>query len=62
LIYPETYKILKSGNLLIDHRIKALFLSGSRGLANSFNTDSDIDITMVLDTELFKNPETLKKN
>ena len=58
---PETYKILKSGNLVVDEKIKAVFLSGSRGPANSFKTNSDIDITMILDNELINNPENCEE-
>jgi len=29
---PITYKIIESGNLLIDNRVKAVFISGSSGL------------------------------
>jgi predicted nucleotidyltransferase len=53
---PQTYKILTSGGLLIDDRIKAVFISGSRGPAGGFRPDSDIDISLVLDREKISNP------
>ena len=54
---PITYKIIESRNLLIDNRVKAVFISGSRGSADSFTNDSDIDIGLILDRERVPYPE-----
>jgi len=48
---PITYKIIESRNLLIDNRVKAVFISGSRGSADSFTKDCYLDIGRIVDRE-----------
>lgn len=47
---PQTYSILKSSNLTVHACVSRLILHGSRGLANCFRVDSDIDLSLIVDT------------
>lgn len=44
---PETFAILCSANLIIHENVSRIILHGSRGLANRFRPDSDIDLSLV---------------
>jgi len=46
---PETFAILCSSNLTIHENVSHIILHGSRGLANRFRPDSDIDLSLMAD-------------
>jgi hypothetical protein len=57
-ILPETGSLLASGHLVIHPRVRAVVLSGSRGLRGGNRADSDIDLSLIVDVgELLPGPE-----
>jgi hypothetical protein len=48
-VLPETYALLRSSNLTVHPRVRSIVLHGSRGLANRYRLDSDIDLSLVVD-------------
>lgn len=51
LCLPETYQILRSGNLTVADAVYQVTLEGSRGLAGGYRADSDIDLTLIVDAK-----------
>ena len=51
---PDTNKLLIESNLAVDECITKITLHGSRGLAGNSRPDSDIDLTLVVDTDHFQ--------
>ena len=47
---PATDALLRSANLMIHPRVSRIILHGSRGLAGSYRPDSDIDLSLIVDT------------
>lgn len=47
---PATYDLLKSSNLVINESVAAIILHGSRGLAGGARPDSDIDLSLIVDS------------
>ncbi len=47
---PETYALLKTANLTIHPAVTRITLEGSRGLAGRYRPDSDIDLTLIVDS------------
>lgn len=47
---PETYALLKSANLTVHPSVSRIILHGSRGLAGNHRPDSDIDLSLIVDT------------
>ena len=45
---PDTQSILHSGNLVIHPAVSQITLHGSRGLADTPRTDSDIDLSLLI--------------
>jgi hypothetical protein len=50
LLLPETYEIVASSNLTAHSAVRSVVLSGSRGLGGSPRTDSDIDLSFVVES------------
>jgi len=49
---PATYSLLMTANLMVDTSVSRITLHGSRGLAGGYRQDSDIDLSLVVDTDL----------
>ncbi len=47
---PETYRLLAAANLTLHPAVTRVVLSGSRGPAGGARADSDIDLTLLVDT------------
>jgi hypothetical protein len=47
---PETHALLIQANLCIHPAVERVVLHGSRGLAGSYRPDSDIDLSLLVDT------------
>jgi len=47
---PQTYEILKESNFMVHQYVCKVILTGSRGLAGDFREDSDIDLSLLVDT------------
>ena len=47
---PETYALLRSSNLILHPSVSCVVLHGSRGLAGGFRSDSDIDLSLIVNT------------
>ena len=47
---PATYALLRSSNLTVHPGVSRIFLHGSRGLAGGYRPNSDIDLSLVVDT------------
>lgn len=63
VILPETDALLRSSNLTVHPSVSSIVLHGSRGLANRYRADSDIDLSLVVDLPSeadSENPELLK--
>ncbi|MBU0491631.1 MAG: nucleotidyltransferase domain-containing protein [Chloroflexi bacterium] len=47
---PATYALLKTANLTVHPNVSRIILHGSRGLAASYRPNSDIDLSLIVDT------------
>lgn len=47
---PETYRLLASANLTLHPAVTRVVLSGSRGPAGGARADSDVDLTLIVDS------------
>ncbi len=56
---PETCSLLGSANLVLHPRVSTVTLHGSRGLGGRPRPDSDIDLSLIIDTTGVTNPERL---
>ena len=52
-IPSETQKILDQVDLIVHEAVSKITLHGSRGLAGGFRPDSDIDLTLMVDSHAF---------
>ena len=48
---PNAFEIIGSSDLTIHEAVYAVVLEGSRGLRGGFRPDSDIDLSLLIDTE-----------
>lgn len=53
-LLPETYKILTEANLTVHPYVYEVLVEGSRGPANRYRADSDIDLSLLVDTEMLR--------
>src|SRR5271157_5829880 len=53
-LLPETYRILQVSNLTVCDSVNAVVLSGSRGPKGGYRSDSDVDLTLLIDTEYLR--------
>ncbi len=63
-LLPLTYDILNESQLIVHPYIYKIVLSGSRGLSNSYREDSDIDLSLLVDSKLLNlepNPKKVLK-
>lgn len=51
-LLPITYDILSEANLVVHPYVYKIALSGSRGLSNCFREESDIDLSLLVDSQL----------
>ena len=49
-LVQETYRILRAGNLVVHPSVTAVVLGGSRGPNNCYRPDSDIDLSLIVDS------------
>jgi hypothetical protein len=59
-ILPETYALLRSSNLTVHRCVRSIVLHGSRGLANRYRPNSDIDLSLVVNLALQAHSESLQ--
>ena len=50
-LLPITYNILTEANLTVHPSVYKVILSGSRGIANCFRQNSDIDLSLLVDMQ-----------
>ena len=50
LSLPETYALITLSNLTVHPSVSRVILHGSRGLAGGYRSDSDIDLSLIVDT------------
>jgi hypothetical protein len=50
-LLPETCTLLASSNLTVHPAVSRIVLHGSRGLANNYRVDSDIDLSLIVDMQ-----------
>ncbi len=48
---PATHSLLTAANLRVDNNVSRITLHGSRGLAGDYRQDSDIDLSLIVDTD-----------
>jgi hypothetical protein len=48
-LLPVTYELLQSSNLTVHPGVVRIILHGSRGLACGFRSDSDLDLSLLVD-------------
>ena len=46
---PETHALLSSSNLALHPAVTRVILHGSRGLAGGYRSDSDLDLSLIID-------------
>jgi hypothetical protein len=46
---PETYALMLSANLIVHPHVSRVILHGSRGLKGGFRSDSDVDLSLIVD-------------
>lgn len=46
---PETFALIRSGNLILHPSVSRVTLHGSRGLSGNYRPDSDIDLSLIVD-------------
>jgi hypothetical protein len=56
-LLPETHALLLSANLTVHPSVSRVTLHGSRGLARRWRTDSDIDLSLLVDIPRFPEVE-----
>lgn len=49
-LLPATYHLLVSANLTVHPTVSRIILHGSRGLAGGYRPDSDVDLSLIVDT------------
>lgn len=54
---PETYALLKAGSLAVHDSLYAVVLHGSRGLKGGARPDSDIDLSLIVNSRTSTRPE-----
>ena len=57
---PDTYSLLKSSNLTVHASVSRVILHGSRGLANRYRANSDIDLSLIVDPTSLASPDLLR--
>ena len=50
-LLPVTHALLKSANLTVHPSVSRIIVHGSRGLADKYRPDSDVDLSLVVETE-----------
>lgn len=58
---PDTFAILKESHLTVHPYVYKVVLSGSRGLAENYREDSDIDLSLLVDTEQLNSEKDREK-
>jgi hypothetical protein len=48
-LLPVTHALLKSANLTVHNNVTRITLHGSRGLAGCYRSDSDLDLSLIVD-------------
>ncbi len=49
-LLPATFALLQAANLTVHPSVSRVILHGSRGLAGNYRSDSDIDLSLIVDT------------
>lgn len=49
-LLPGTHDILRSGHLTVHDAVRQITLEGSRGLAGGCRAESDVDLTLIVDS------------
>ncbi|MBI5667610.1 MAG: hypothetical protein HZC41_06345 [Chloroflexi bacterium] len=61
-LLPETYAIVAAGNLTVHDGVKLVVLEGSRGLDGYPRPDSDVDVSLVVDSAALPADEPAREN
>lgn len=56
---PETYALVMSSGLMVHPSVSAVVLHGSRGLAEGYRLDSDIELSLIIDVPQDMNTERM---
>ncbi len=51
-LLPETYEILRASSLTVHDAVYGVALEGSRGLRGGFRPDSDLDLSLLVDSRI----------
>lgn len=57
VLLPETHALLCSANLVVHPAVARIVLAGSRGPAGGYRPDSDVDLSLVVETRLLPSDE-----
>ncbi|HEX2907010.1 MAG TPA: nucleotidyltransferase domain-containing protein [Phototrophicaceae bacterium] len=60
-LLPETYALLAAANLTVHDGVKIVVLEGSRGLQGRPRPDSDVDLSLVVDTTRLPSDEPARE-
>ena len=58
---PETYELLRSGNLAVHPNVTKITVHGSRGPAAGYGDGSDIDLSWIVETSAAKNSHEIEQ-
>jgi hypothetical protein len=58
-LLPTTYTLLRSANLIVHPLVSKIVLHGSRGLAGGHRSNSDVDLSLVVDVPKGQRTESL---
>ena len=47
---PETYALIRSADLMVHPAVSRITLHGSRGLVGGYRSNSDLDLSLIVDT------------
>jgi ATP-dependent protease ClpP protease subunit len=59
-LLPATHALLQAANLLIHPAVSRIILHGSRGLAGGGRSDSDIDLSLIIENSAQTNQTKLE--
>ncbi|HRF48877.1 MAG TPA: nucleotidyltransferase domain-containing protein [Anaerolineales bacterium] len=57
---PDTYRLLQTANLTVHRSVARVVLHGSRGLAGGARPDSDVDLSLIVDTPTRAEPDGIE--
>lgn len=61
-LLPETYAIVAAGNLTVHDGVTMVVLEGSRGLGGHTRLNSDVDVSLIVDSDMLPPDEPAREN